>query len=248
MNQAVDENFILGILGGMGPLAGIELQKRVVQFSPAHKDQEHIKMVCFTNPHINDRTACLETGTDFSASIAESLNQLQNFGATFGVIACNTAHAQIEQIHAQTDLPLVNIVAETVAAIKKDFPSAKTIGLLATNGTIHSGVYQKYLTQYDLTELLPDKKIQQIVMDLIYNETGLKSGFIDNRINEYALNSLVQYLQNQGADLVILGCTELSMLKIDNERTIDPLNIVAQKIVEMAYQQTPNKLYQKQLL
>lgn len=236
MKQAINENFILGILGGMGPLAGIELQKKIIACSPAKKDQEHIKMVCFTNPHINDRTLCLEAGEDFSLSIAASLNKLQSFGAVVGVIACNTAHAQIEKISTQSNLPLVNIVEETVKFLVANFPDCKKIGLLATNGTIKSAVYHKYFTDYDLMEILPNKELQEMTMELIYNENGLKSGFAENKLNVYVLNSLTRNLFDQGADLVILGCTELSMIKNNNEKIIDPLNIAAQKIIEMAYQ------------
>ena len=235
MNQTIDKNFILGILGGMGPLAGIELQKKIITASPAKRDQDHIKMICFTNPHINDRTSCLNNGEDFSTSIATSLNQLENFGALVGIIACNTAHAQIEAIKSKTKLLLINIVEETVAYIANNFPRAKKIGLLATDGTINAHVYNQYLEKCNLQQILPDKEKQAIVMELIYNETGLKSCFIDNKINIFVLDYLIQDLLNSGADLVILGCTELSMLKVNNNKVVDPLDVAAQKIVGLSY-------------
>lgn len=235
MNQVIDKNFTLGILGGMGPLAGVELQRKIIKFSPAQKDQDHIKMVCFTNPHINDRTACIESGEDFSLSIATSLNQLKNFGAAIGVIACNTAHAQIEAIENQSTLPLVNLVEETVNYLSVCFPDVKKIGLLATDGTIKSGVYRKYFEKYNFEEILPDKETQEVVTELIYSSTGLKSGFVETKINAYVLNALVERLLDKGADIVILGCTELSLLNIDNDKTVDPLIIVAKKIIKLAY-------------
>jgi len=241
MKQSVNENFILGILGGMGPLAGVELQKKIIKLSPAKRDQEHLKMVCFTNPHVSDRTNCLEQGEDFSVSIANSLNRLKTFGADIGVIACNTAHAQIEDIQNLSDLPLMNIIKETVGYIMTTFPDAKKIGLLATNGTIKSGAYHKCFYDHGLTEILPDSEMQEIAMELIYSETGLKSGFVDNRLNVFVLDSLIENLIVRGADIVILGCTEFSMLKINRQKTIDPLNIAARKIIEMAYQKKAQK-------
>jgi aspartate racemase len=235
MKQVINKNFTLGILGGMGPLAGVELQKKIIELSPAQKDQDHLKMVCYTNPHINDRTVCLANGEDFSLSIATSLNQLKIFGAAVGVIACNTAHAQIEQIQDQSSLPLVNLVEETVKSLMVNFSGAKKIGLLATDGTIQSGVYDKYLKEYGLEIILPDKKMQEIIMQLIYSNTGLKLGFVDSQINIFVLNALVNDLYTKGADAVILGCTELSLLELDDNKTIDPLKVVALKVIEMAY-------------
>lgn len=212
-------------------MAGVEFQKRIIEKMPAKTDQDHIKMVCFTNPKIKDRTNSLETGIDFSAEVAASLNLMEGFSVNLGVMTCNTAHANFEKIAAQVNFPLLNIVQETVNFITRKYFFAGKIGLLATDGTISSGIYRKALEAVEIELVTPEIQDQKTVMEVIYGRSGIKSGCINS--NRIKIIDIIQSLKARGADVVILGCTELSLLGIEGRNIVDPLDAAAEAIMEI---------------
>jgi len=224
--------FTLGILGGMGPLAGIELQRKIVEKSPARNDNDHIKMVCFTNPHIHDRTKSLQEGKDFSGEIINSFNLMKSLRVNIGLMACNTAHAEFEKISSQVKFPLLNIVNETISFVESEFVGVKKIGLLATDGTIQSGVYAKAASERDFEIILPKKDDQLKIMEVIYGNNGVKAGNV-GRKNAVIIKKIIASVLAGGAEVVILGCTELSLLKINGKKIIDPLDVISEKVVKM---------------
>jgi aspartate racemase len=226
------EEFMLGIVGGMGPLAGIELQRRIVENTPALSDSDHIKMVCFTNPQIKDRTKSLERGEDFAEEIIRSLNSLEIFNVSLGLIACNTAHAQFEKISSNVKFPLINIINETVAYLEMEYRNSEKIGLLATNGTIESKVYEKALNRRGFSVVIPKKYEQQKLMDVIYGRDGIKAAGATVK-NAKVIKDISFSLKRRGAEVVILGCTELSVLGIKGWGIVDPLDVVSKKIVNL---------------
>lgn len=227
-----DEELILGILGGMGPMAGVEFQKRIIEKMPARNDQEHIKMVCFTNPKIHDRTSRLVAGGDFSSEVVQSFNLMKEFNVSLGVMTCNTAHSNFEAISAQVDFPLINMIEETVDFIAKKYFFAGRIGILATDGTLQSGIYEKALKERGMGLVVPEDKDQKDVMDVIYGRSGIKSGCINS--NRMRIMNIMKSLETAGADVIILGCTELSLLGISGRGIIDPLDVVAEVVFKKA--------------
>ncbi len=227
-----NNEIFLGILGGMGPMAGVELQKRIIEMTPATKDQDHMQMICFTNPKINDRTTSLDMNIDFSKSIISSLNSLKKAGANLGVITCNTAHAKFDQINNHSNLDLINLVKETVDYIKLNFKTVDRVGVLATSGTINSGIYQSELEKNKISCVKLNSADQEELMKLIYGKKGIKAGFVDEN-NSDLLNSYCRILSKNGAQLIILACTELSLFEMKQNNIIDPLSVVSEKVIKL---------------
>lgn len=227
------KDFILGIVGGMGPLAGIELQRKIVENTPALFDRDHIKMVCFTNPHIKDRTKSLERNEDFAEEIIKSFHSMQALKVNLGLIACNTAHAQFEKISSRVNFPLINIIHETVGYLAREYRGSKKIGLLATDGTLKSGIYAKALARQGFSLRVPEKMMQQKLMSIIYGSAGIKAKGVTAE-NIKAVKIIIADLSKKGAEVVLLGCTELSVLGITSRKIVDPLEVVSKKIVHLA--------------
>jgi len=224
-----DSEFTLGILGGMGPMAGVEFQKRIIEKMPAKMDSDHIKMICFTNPKIKDRTESIKKGDDFSNEVVRSLNLMKKFGVSVGVITCNTAHASFEKITARTSFPLINIIEETALFVANNYSFAGKIGLLATDGTIVSKIYHKALISKGIEIITPIKDNQKELMNIIYGRSGIKLGCINS--NRIKVLKIIGDLEEDGADVIILGCTELSLLGINGKYIVDPLDVVTDKII-----------------
>jgi len=220
----------IGIVGGMGPMAGVLLQKLIIENTPVTKDQDHIEVVCFTNPHIPDRTKSLreDNGEKYVAAIVDSIRILERAEVDCILIPCNTAHAKFDDIQRTTQIPIVNMIEKTQRNIRA--LGVHSVGLLATDGTIASGVF----TSNDILQvLIPSATEQQELMDLIY---GIKAGKDNDRATASKLKRLVESFQKRGAEKVILGCTELSLYAgyFENGVVIDPLRILAEEAVKSA--------------
>ncbi len=202
----------LGILGGVGPLATIYFADLVIKMTEAKSDQEHIPMVILNHASIPDRTAYIldRTKPNPVPVMAADAKQLQNDGCDFIVIPCNTAHFFFDEIQKSVKVPLINILEETVAYAQKTVPNLKTIGILATEGTIASGAYQNVIQSHGLEYRIPSEEDQESLMDIIYNQ--VKAG---EKVDICEFLRIVGELKKAGSDAVILGCTELSIIKKD---------------------------------
>ncbi len=222
----------IGIIGGMGPLATADLFKKIITITPAKSDNEHIRVVIDNNTNIPDRTAAiLGKGKDPVSEMVRSAVSLENIGADLLIMPCNTAHYFYERITPFVKIPFINMLEETAKEIKAK--GIGKVGLLATSGTINSGVYSKMFEKYDIEELHPVGCDQEEVMRIIYD--GVKAGNYDLDISGFL--KVVDSLIAQGAEYLVLGCTELPIafemydIKAD---TIDPTMILAQAAVKMA--------------
>jgi aspartate racemase len=224
-------NYRIGILGGMGPMAGVLLQRLIIEHTPAKCDQDHIQVVCFTNPKIPDRTESLarDGGASYLLSVIESLSLLENAGCDSALIPCNTAHARMREIAASTSLHILDMVHLAVGELTA--LNIKKVGLLATDGTLDSAIYQRN-TAFEW--IVPDGEDQKSVMELIY---AIKAGDRDHA--EEKIDSLLSHLFQKGAEVVVFGCTELSLFfeKFAKQyKIIDPLGILARESVRVALQ------------
>lgn len=195
----------IGIMGGMGPLAAAKLFERIVILTKADCDNEHIPIIIDNNTNTPDRTqAILNNGDNPIFELVRSALRLELMGADAIVIACNTAHYFYEEIVKFVKVPVINMVEETAKYIIKNNPALKCAGLLATEGTCKSGVYKSIFEKHGLELVVPEFEEQKHITELIY---GIKSGRED--INPEDTRKVVSALRKKGAEVIILGCTEL---------------------------------------
>ena len=222
---------VIGILGGMGPLATVDLFRRIVLKTPAKKDQDHPRIIIYNNPKIPDRTAyILGKGENPLPELIDSAKKLEEWGADFIIMPCNTAHYFAEEIQKAIKIPLINMIEETASYVAS--LGMKRVGILATMGTIASGIYQKALEKRGIKGVVPSVEDQEKVMKGIYE--GVKAGDIE--LGRKLLLEVAKKLEKE-AEGIIAGCTEVSIaLKQEdlNVPLVDPMDILAQKAVKMA--------------
>lgn len=224
------KNITVGVLGGLGPMASVYFYEMVVNMTDAKTDQEHVDMIITNRATTPDRTAFIvgSSEEDPSNILIDDAKKLEKYGVDFIVMTCNTAHYFYEKIARSVNLPLVNIVEETIKHAK--VTNHKKLGILATTGNIKTSLYQNMCEKYDMKYLTLDEKRQSQVMEIIYDD--IKSG---KPADMDKFNSIVNYLKENDCDGVILGCTELSILKNDNGLDgnfyIDSLEVLARETI-----------------
>ena len=245
---AASRPFKIGVVGGVGPAATVDFMNKIVRNTPARRDQEHIKVVVEQNPQIPDRTENLiGAGADPTVALYATCKKLEADEADLIAIPCNTAHAFVERIQPYLSIPIINMLFETAEYIRKHFPQCRSIGLLATSGTIRSRVYHDIVETAGLELLVPDEMHQAQVMNSIYGEKGVKAGFTEGECKDDLLAALA-HLVERGAQVAILGCTELPLMLVQsNDFTVagksvvllDPTEILARKCVSLALPLSP---------
>jgi len=201
----------IGILGGLGPEASNWLAQEITRITPASKDQDHLKFIYYNNPKIPDRTdAIVKSGESPVLSLVQSAEILEEAGADFIVIPCNTSHYYIRDIQKYIHIPIINMIEEVAKAISINFPKVKTVGLLATTGTVTSGIYDDIFSKYNIEVLTPTKEQQEeYITEAIYGKQGVKAGYKEypRMLFEHASDILIE----QGAQAIIAGCTEVGL-------------------------------------
>jgi len=195
------------------------------------------------NPQIPDRTEHLVgDGMDPTLALYATCKKLQAGQADLIAIPCNTAHAFVAAIQPELDIPIMNMLTVTVKHIREAFPALRKVGLLATSGTVSSGVYRRELEDHGLQEVVPSPQEQTRVMNAIYGPEGVKAGFT-SASGIADMDAAIDDLVAQGAQIIILGCTELPLLLPDPERVtatgnrvtlVDPTDILAKRCVAAA--------------
>ena len=198
----------LGILGGMGPQATQDFYQRILDRTDASCDQEHLPTLIWSDTAIPDRTAAILGGDAEGCyrRLLEGARLLENGGCTVLAIPCNTSHYFADRLQAQLHIPIIHMIRETVAAIQA--MGKKTVGILATDGTVQTGIYQKELTAAGLTPVTLPERLQKTVMSIIYDE--IKKGETGSREK---FGEVDAWLRQAGCDCAILGCTELSVYR-----------------------------------
>jgi len=231
--------FKLGVVGGVGPAATVDFMQKVVSLTDAARDQDHIKIVVEQNPQIPDRTANLVgSGEDPTIALLATCNRLEAGGADAVAIPCNTAHAYVDRIQPYLGVPIVNMLSEVVTYIRDRLSGVTRVGLLATTGTVASRVYHQAVEPAGMTLLVPEAAIQERVMQAIYGESGVKAGVTTGECSEH-LGVAIRHLVDLGAEVIILGCTELPLVELDDAvrgatTLIDPTRILAARCVSLA--------------
>lgn len=235
--------FKLGVVGGVGPAATVDFLHKVVRHTPAHRDQDHLKVLVEQNPQIPDRTEHLiGRGADPTLALYATCKKLQAGAADLIAIPCNTAHAFIELIQPHLDIPIINMLTVTASHVRELFPALPSVGLLATTGTLSSGIYHHALQKQGLREIVPPPLLQASLMNAIYGPQGIKAGFTSGQCAE-DIQLVIEDLVKQGVEVIILGCTELPLLFPEREITtrggrritlVDPTDILARRCVSQA--------------
>lgn len=237
----------LGILGGLGPLAHIEFERRLIQASlarGAQTDQDHPVWILINASDTPDRTESLNRNPYLCArKLLQYAQTLEEAGSDFLVVTCNTAHAFYPQIQPRLGIPWLHLMDCTAQSVQGSYPGLKRMGLLATDGTLKAQLYPKSLAKFEIETIAPplQSALQRHIMRTIYaSNWGIKTTGL--QIEDAVLESLrqaVRWLQLQGAEAVIAGCTELSvgLAQIQDLSLpwIDPLEVLALQSLDWAY-------------
>lgn len=218
-----------GVIGGLGPIATAYFMELVIKMTDAGRDQEHLEMMIYNSPKIPDRTAYIlgESGDNPAEQMIEIGKLLAEQGADYISIPCITAHYFHKELSENIPVPIIHAIYETGIEIRKS--GIHKVGIMATDGTIQSRIFQNQLEELGMEVVLPDKIHQEYVMELIFK--NVKAG-IPADIGKF--EEVSSHLRKQGAEIVILGCTELSLIKRDYEigpGYIDAMEILAQRTV-----------------
>ena len=220
---------ILGVIGGLGPIATAHFMELVINMTDVDRDQEHLPMIVYNMPFIPDRTAYILDNTKENPlpKMLEIGRTLQEQGATCIAVPCVTAHYFMDSLEDGIRTPLINGVRETVAHLKEN--GITKVGIMATDGTIRSGIFRKELENQGLVAIAPSTDAQKDVMHLIFNNVKAgKPAEMDRFL------SAAEDLRKQGAEAIILGCTELSLIKRDHKigpGFIDAMEVLARQSV-----------------
>ena len=222
---------VLGILGGLGPASGVLFCDMLTRHTKADSDQEHLNFILSSRADTPDRTSYIlnRSETNPAPVMIREVERLVLAGADMIAIPCNTAHYFYESIRCATDVPIINIIHQTVDFCR--FAGAKKVGVLATEGTISSGAYKTVLEAADIEYLTCSQEEQQTVNSIIYDE--IKKGLPPDLD---AFMKIADSLCNQGCDKLILGCTELSLLNQGiphNDRFVDSLEVLALSAIKL---------------
>ena len=213
----------LGILGGMGPAASAEFVSRLIAQTPATCDQEHMPFVLWNNPQIPDRSTSMRNGNNEPLPLLmEGVAMLRAVGCDCVVIPCNSAHFWYNEL-VNCGVPIIHIV-DSIAAQLQDLGLANTsIGILGTQGTIEQGLYQERLSQQGWTCIVPDcAEMDFFVQPAI---DFIKAGKIIE--SQMLLMQVIHSLIDQGAQAIVLGCTELPLaIRIGQEQGVPIVNSI----------------------
>jgi len=220
---------VLGVIGGVGPLSTAYFMEVVINKTDAEIDQDHIDMIVLNHTEIPDRTDFILGKSALSPveMMSEDARKLEKMGADIIVTPCNTAHYFYDQLQGSVKIPFIDMIAETAIHLKNQ--GVKRVGILATNGTIKTKLFQDALALQGIGAIAPSDKNQQYVMDIIYENVKA-----NRPVDLEKFKIIVNELRLLECERVILGCTELSLLKREyslNDFYVDSLEILAEKSI-----------------
>lgn len=225
------KNPILGILGGLGPASSVYFYDLITSHTKAGCDSDHIDLVLSSHATTPDRTDYIvgRSRENPVTCMAQDARKLEAFGADFIAIPCNTAHTFYEELAEAVSVPVINIMAETVGFLH--FLGVRKVGVLATDGTVQSGAYSQMCSRFGIECVFPSPDSQRAVMALIYQD--IKGGRLP------AMERFEQVcgeLFAHGCERIILGCTELSLIKKQarlDDRFVDALEVLACRCIAL---------------
>ncbi|OMH36195.1 aspartate/glutamate racemase family protein [Motiliproteus sp. MSK22-1] len=226
---------VVGVIGGMGPEATVDLMSRVIRETPVNDDADHIRMIVDNNSKIPSRIKALidGNGEDPGPCMADMGLRLQRYGADFLVIPCNTAHHYYQDVVDAVDIPVVNMIEMTVDSAIQGHKRLRKAGVLASTAVLNIGLYHEYFAQRKVEAVFPESREQDKLMALIRR---VKAGSHDAEVIG-SFKAAADNLQAQGAECLIVACTELSVLADELQTSLpvyDASQVLAEVIVRTA--------------
>ena len=220
----------LGVLGGMGPQATQVFYQFVLDRTDAARDQDHLPAVILSDTGIPDRTAAILSGDteELYQRLLKDAKTLEACGCTVLAIPCNTSHYFADRLQGDIGVPIIHMLREAAAALAAQ--GKKHPGILATDGTIQTGLYQKECAAVGMEAVAPDPDTQKLVMSIIYDE--IKQGEKGSR-EKFA--HIDKAIRRAGCDCAILACTELSVFSTYHPLPsfyLDAMMVMAERAVE----------------
>ncbi len=205
----------VGVMGGMGPEATADFFTKLVAATPVERDQDHLRVLIDNDPTVPDRTAAVEgTGPSPVPRLVAMAEGLVAAGAELLVMPCNTAHAFEAEIRAAVpEVPFVSLIEATVDAVAADTSAPRSVGLLATPGTIRSAIYHAAFARRGIAVLTPDADDQRTVTASI---AAVKRGHA-TQVERTSLREVAERLAAAGAAAIVTACTELPLLLKDGD-------------------------------
>jgi aspartate racemase len=226
---------IIGIIGGMGSEATVDLFAKIVRSTPAHCDQDHLHILIDNYPQIPDRQAAvLRGGPDPTPALLESARRLEKAGAEVLCMACNSAYIFLPHFAHQLSVPMLDMVSLTAQDLSERQPPIVRAGLLASGAIYASELYQQHCEPLGTEILTPDQGGQEAVAASMWE---VKGGCASTR-TKARLVMVAEELIAQGAQAVILACTELPLVLQQGDLAVavfDPTQILADAVVERAF-------------
>jgi aspartate racemase len=217
------DSLTLGVLGGMGPAATLDLLAKIQAYTPAQSDQDHIRVIADINPKVPDRNT---TGSLAGPVLAEMAGALRGAGADVLAIACNTAHAHADLIQRASGLPLIDMIETGASAARET--GAMRVGVLGTKGALR--LYREYLAAQAMGLVTLDAERQEAFMALLYRIKAGDTGAAAKREMKAFADALVA----EGAETIIAGCTEVPLVmgQADTRvELVDPAELLARRCV-----------------
>ncbi len=219
----------LGILGGLGPASTIYFCELLNRHTAATCDADHIDMLISSRATTPDRTSYIlnQNAPDPLPVMLCEAHRLERAGVDLIVMPCNTAHYFYDGLAQNCQVPILNIIDETTAHLART--GVRTFGLLATEGTIRSGAYERFCTPRGLSCLTPTEDEQAMITDIIFGQIK------QNKPADMAsFLCVADTLRARGCQKIVLGCTELSLLKkqgLDEDLFVDSLDVLAYRTI-----------------
>jgi aspartate racemase len=224
----------IGVLGGMGPEATAYFFGLIVERTRAGRDQDHVPVIIDCNPKIPDRTAAIMgEGPSPARPLLAGARRLAHAGAGFVVVPCVSAHAFLPWVRERSPVPFVDLVDETCLYVRRSVPKLKKVGLLATTGTVRSGMFDAAFRAAGMEVLVPADDGQRRLMDAIYGRAGIKAGAKSGRPRARVL-AVCRELIRRGAQAIIAGCTEIPLVIAAEDISvplIEPMRIAAEACI-----------------
>ena len=220
---------LLGILGGLGPMSSAYFYELLTAHTPAASDADHIDLLLSSRASTPDRTAYILGKSTESPlpAMREEITRLVNAGIDLLVIPCNTAHSFYEELQRDCPVPILNIIEETVSHLQGF--GIKKFGLLATEGTVASSSYPYFCKKTGLECVVPTAEEQKLITSIIYDQ--IKQ---NKPVDPDTFHAIAASLVKRGCERLVLGCTELSLLKkqgLDENLFVDSLEVLAYKTI-----------------
>lgn len=220
----------LGVIGGLGPMASAYFMQLLTQMSDAQTDQDHMDILMYSRPSVPDRTKYIigESEDNPVPDMVMAGKKLKEMGADILAIPCITAHYFHKELEGKIGLPIIHAIEETVSCLEER--KVAQVGILATDGTIQSELFQNALKKSGIWPVLPEAGSQKQVMEIIYRQ--IKAG---QEVDMDCFLRISEELSDKGAQVILLACTELSLIKRDYDLPqgyLDVMEVLARTAVQ----------------